>query len=333
LKARFNFGRLAGKDELYGRESELKNLIEIISVGGSAALSAIRGMGKSSLMKAASESFLERKFIWLSFESIYNSLDLAQNLINGLISAKVISENSPELSKLDDARRSMIDGGFSTSMFVETIFNGYVFTSEKLILVLDEITRARRLGRIYNWLLRILYYGIKRDRVQAIMASSEIGIIKHTIMNEQLPFYKLLNLIELKPFDQPTSLNYLFEGLEFYGASCPKPKIYEYYIISEGIPVWLSLSGLRMVEGLCNPVGMYRDDRALRYVLEQLLQLSRKEKEILRLASRRMDIGAAGTHLKRTISSLIGKGLLFKTQSGYMVPDPVMEYMLSHEII
>ncbi len=333
MKARFNFGKLAGKDDLYGRDSELKMLIQIISGGGSAALSSIRGMGKSSLIKAASENFYDRKFMWVSFESVYSSLDLAQHLFNGLLSANVISENSSELIKLDDARRNIVTSGFSASRFVETLFNEYVFTAERLILVLDEITHARRLGRLYNQLLNIIYYATKRDRIQTIMASSEIGIIHDTIKSEQLPFYNMLNLIELRPLDKPTSLNYLYEGLEFYGASCPKARIYEYYMISEGIPVWLSLSGLRMVEGLCSPDGIYRDNRALKYVLEQLVQLSKKEKEILRLISKRKNISVAGTHLKRNINSLIGKGLLIKTQSGYIVPDPVMEHMLAHDIL
>ncbi len=330
---RFNFGKLAGKEDLYDRDNEVKKLIKIMSGNSSAALSSIKGMGKSSLVRASSEYIPDKAVVWISLENVYSSLDLAQQLINGLHEARGISAINEKLNALNIAQHNMLTSSFSASSFLETYFNSNITPINGLVLVLDEITHARRLGRLYDYFLNILYHGIKRGEFQVIMTSSERGILDVTIKSKQLPFYNLLEVIELGPLDEPTSLNFLSEGLEFYGANCLKKRIYEYYQITEGIPAWLVLSGIRMVEGLCNPEGIYRDDRAIKYILAQLVELSKKEIEMLRIISRKQHLSLAGTHLKRSLNSLIGKGLITDTSSGYMVTDPIMEYMLRYELL
>jgi AAA+ ATPase superfamily predicted ATPase len=320
---------VADKDELYDRDDEKDNLIKILSNGRSVAVTAIRGMGKSSLVKASTAHI--DKVVWVDLEDVYNSLDLAQQLINGFTSQKIsgINEKAVELNKV---KQKIGAGNFSAKNFLN-IFFGSNILSDSTVIVIDEITRARILGNIYNHFMNILYRGVKEGRFQIVIISSEIGALYETLKSKQLPFSDILELIDLKPFDEPTSLNFLYDGLEFYGAKCSKWSVSEYYRVSEGIPVWLTLSGVRMVEGLCSPNGIYTDDRAVKYVLKQIVGLSKKEIEMLRLISKRQHMGLAGTHLRRSIDSLIKQGLVVKTSSGLMIPDPLMEYMLRNEIL
>ncbi|MEM0123563.1 MAG: ATP-binding protein, partial [Conexivisphaerales archaeon] len=279
------------------------------------------------------ENITDKVVIWITLENVYSSLNLVQQLIKGFYEARGISGIDEKLSGLNKMIQNMLTSSFSASSFIDAYFSSYIANVSSPVLVLDEITHARRLGRLYNHFMGVLYHGIKHGDFQVIMISSEMGAMHETIKSKQLPFDDLVEWIDLKPFDEPTSLNFLYEGLEFYGAICPKKKIYEYYRITEGIPVWLTLSGVRMVEGLCNPDGIYRDDRALKYILGQLVELSKKEIEMLRLISRKQSISFAGTHLKRNLYSLIRKGLVVNTLSSYMIPDPVIEHMLKYEIL
>lgn len=324
---------MAGRGDLYDRDEEVKKLVSILSRNSSAALSSIRGMGKSSLVRAATEYITDKAVIWISLENVYTSLDLVQQLVNGLRDSTRISGIAEKLDILNNVKHDIMTSSFSATSFLNAYFGSYITNGVMPVLVLDEIASARRLGRIYERFINILYHGVKRGEFQVIMISSEIGALLEIIKSRQPPFEGLLKWIELKPLDEPTSVNFLYEGLEFYGADCPKRRIYEYYRITEGIPVWLVLSGVRMVEGLCNPEGIYRDDRAIKYILEQLVNLSKKEMEMLRLVSRKQHLGFAGTHLKRNLYSLIRKGLVAGTPSGYMIPDPVMEHMLKYEIL
>ncbi|MGC8661547.1 MAG: ATP-binding protein [Nitrososphaeria archaeon] len=333
LKARFNFGKMVGKGDLYDRDEEVKKLVKILSENSSAALGSIKGMGKSSLAMAATEYITDKTVIWISLENVYTSLDLVQQLINGLHGAMRISGIAEKLDMLNKVKHDMLTSSFSASSFLDAYFGSYIANAGMPVLVLDEITRSRRLGRLYKHFINILYHGVKRGEFQVIMVSSEIGALLETIKSRQLPFDGLLEFIDLKPLDEPTSLNFLYEGLEFYGAECPKRRIYEYYRTTEGIPVWLALSGARMVEGLCNSEGIYRDDRAIKYILEQLVDLSKKEMEMLRLVSQKRHMGYAGTHLKRNLYSLVRRGLVATTPGGYMIPDPIMEHMLKYEIL
>jgi len=320
---------VADKEELYDRDNERDNLIKILLNGRSAAVTAIRGMGKSSLVKASMAHI--DKLVWVDLEDVYNSMDLAQQLINGFASQKIsgINEKAIELNKV---KHKIGTGNFSAKNFLDIFFDSHIL-SDSTVIVIDEITRARMLGSIYNHFMNILYHSVKEGRIQIVIISSEIGALYEALKSKQLPFGNILELIDLKPFDEPTSLNFLYDGLEFYGAKCPKWSISEYYRISEGIPVWLTLSGVRMVEGLCNPNGIYTDDRALKYVLKQIVELSKKEIEMLRLISKRQNMSLAGTHLRRSTNSLIKKGLVVKTSSGLMILDPLMEYMLRNEIL
>ncbi|MDG6926913.1 MAG: hypothetical protein JRN10_01790 [Nitrososphaerota archaeon] len=331
MRVKFNFGKPSGTEDLYDREDEVKKVISILTGNGSAALSSIRGMGKSLLVRAAAEHITDKAIVWIDLENVYSSLDLTQQLISGIHGAKGVS--GADENALNEVRQNMLTSSFSASGFLDTYFNSYIFHVDRPVLVLDEITHARRLGRLYDHLMNILYHGVKHGAFQVMMISSEMGAMLETFNSKQLPFNSLLEWVSLKPLDEPTSVNFLFEGLEFYGASCPKKMIYEYYRITEGIPVWLALSGIRMVEGLCNPEGIYRDDRSVKYVLEHLVELSKKEIEMLRLISQRQHVGLAGTHLKRSLNSLIRKGLVAGAPSGYMIPDPIMEHMLKYEIL
>ncbi|MGC8557930.1 MAG: hypothetical protein ACP5NC_02915 [Nitrososphaeria archaeon] len=329
MGTKFCINKVAGKEELYDRDNERDNLIKILSNGRSVAVTAIRGMGKSSLVKASTANI--DKVVWVDLEDVYNSIDLVQQLINGFALQKIagINEKVIELNKL---KQKIGTANFHVKNFLDIFFGSHVF-SDSTVIVVDEITRTRILGSLYNHFMNILYHGVKESRLQIIMISSEIGAVYETLKSKQLPLGDVLELIDLKPFDEPTSLNFLYDGLEFYGSKCPKWSISEYYRISEGIPVWLTLSGVRMVEGLCSPNGIYTDDRAVKYVLKQIVGLSKKEIEMLRLISKKQHMSLAGTHLRRSTNSLIKKGLVVKTSSGFMILDPLMDYMLRNEIL
>ncbi|NAY81320.1 MAG: hypothetical protein GU362_00240 [Thaumarchaeota archaeon] len=332
-RIKFSFNKPVGYMYLYDRSDEIKKLSE----SESAFLLGPLGIGKTSLLK----SYLEHKMcnaLWINgerirnFNSFVNSLkrEYSKLLKNRLAkSAGQFSELNAPLLEIESYK----EGKSDRYTFLNNFLDYLAFISDqKICLVIDDFTEIRKIGPAFLDISRAIYKVLKKRKISILLASSELGYAREILEKKDLPFKKVFSVLTLKPFGLEVSFDFLSKGLEDYGVSCPKKYIGDSYYVSEGFPLWLSLIGLRMLEGKCAPEGIYTDKRAQLFWVERLTKLSVKEKYMLRLIAKGESYRLAGPHSRRVLNSLIRRGYIIKNKQEVIV-DPVLQYLLKMELI
>jgi hypothetical protein len=332
-RIKFSFNKPVGYMYLYDRSDEIKKLSE----SESAFLLGPLGIGKTSLLK----SYLEHKMcnaLWINgerirnFNSFVNSLkrEYSKLLKNRLAkSAGQFSELNAPLIEIESYK----EGKSDRYTFLNNFLDYLAFISDqKICLVIDDFTEIRKIGPAFLDISRAIYKVLKKRKISILLASSELGYAREILEKKDLPFQKVFSVLAQKPFGLEVSSDFLSKGLEDYGVSCPKKYIGDSYYVSEGFPLWLSLIGLRMLEGKCAPEGIYTDKRAQLFWVERLTKLSVKEKYMLRLIAKGENYRLAGPHSRRVLNSLIRRGYIIKNKQEVIV-DPVLQYLLKMELI
>lgn len=333
-RIKFSFNKPVSYTYLYDRSDEIKKLSETES----AFLLGPLGIGKTSLLK----SYLIHKkcsALWINgerisnFNAFINSLkrqygELLKNILAKKESGPLSELNAPLLEI-----ESYKEGKSDRYTFLNNFLDELTFISDqKICLVIDDFTQIRKIGLAFLDISRSIYKASKKRKINILLASSELGYAKEILEKKDLPLEKAFSVLTLKPFGLEDSADFLSKGLEGYGVSCPKKYIGDSYYVSEGFPLWLSLIGLRMLEGKCNPEGIYTDRRAQLFWVEKMTRLSVKEKYILRLIAKGESYRSVGPHSRRALISLIRRGYIIKNKQEEIV-DPVLQYLLKMELI
>ncbi len=297
----FSFLKPVGIKNLFNRKKELASLL---SSTRSLVISGPFGIGKSSILKSFKE---------LNAGAVF------------------IDEKGYEDGALDLALEDLAKGQFEekTSNEVKAADNEDSKTTP--VLIMDEWLNIK-MGRGYSRRKRLLYSLIKEGAIRVIFSSSEIGLNEEALNDPQLPFGRYMELIKLSPFDLETSVEFLNDGLRYYGVSCGKKALEDAYYISEGFPLWLNLIGIIMVERRCDPLSVLRDKRAQGLVVSRLMSLGKKQREMLRALSMGHRFTDVGPHSRRVLRSLVRSGYVI-CNDGCHVVDPIMYEMLRREIV
>ena len=326
---KFAFGKPVTLRYLFDRENELNDLM---GKRGSFVYGPL-GIGKTSLIKSIPE-LAGLNSIYLNGESISSTKSLAKALKSALSAATKNLSNKKAFEGAIIEIENFMQGKSDALTFMKNFFNELSLSanSENFILLFDEFCKLRRIGPNFLYLSRELYRKVKEGHLKAVIASSEIGCSKEILDRKDLPLKLVFDPIYVKPFSYEISVDFLSKGLESYSVSCPKNNLTEAYYVSEGFPIWLSLIGMRMLEGKCDPKGIYHDPRAQSFWIKVLLNLSKKERLMLRYISKSLDFKEAGPHSRRTLKALIRRGLVIENEK-LEIADPVLYYMLKNEIL
>ncbi len=333
-RIKFSFNKPVGLRYLYDRDEELGKLLE----SKSSFLIGPLGIGKTSLLKSyVIKSGCEA--IWidgtkvLSLENFINAMKKEyKDFFKKVMDSKkttLFSELKAPMLEIENYQNGKSDSLTFVNNFLGEL--SYI-QGVKICLIIDDFTEMRKIGTAFTEIKRALYKTARKRNLNILLSSSELGYAKEILQRKDLPLQKAFFSLTVKPFNQEDSAFFISKGLEQYGVSCPKKNIGEAYYVAEGFPLWLSLIGLRMLEGKCNPQGIYTDSRTQVFWVERLSRLTSKERQILRLIAKNKSFKAAGPHSRRTLEYLIRKGYVLSNKHEHIV-DPILNYLLKFEYI
>lgn len=332
-RIKFSFDKPVSLKYLYDRNNEMEKLFQNTTIFILGPL----GIGKTSLLK--SYIIKEKcKTIWIDgakVKSFNNFIATIRREYKNLL--KKINNNE-KISFFQQEKVSILEiKNFQDKSDKFTFLSNFFeqlssIGIENICFVIDNFTEMRQIGTPFNEISRAIYWAAKKKELKIFLSSSELGYAKEILEKKDLPFQKAFFTLMIKPFNQEESTLFISKGLEQYGVACPKKYIGDAYYVAEGFPIWLSLIGLRMLEGKCIPEGIYTDKRAQAFWVERLSRLSNKERYILRLIAKGKNFKIAGPHSRRVLKSLIRKGYVISNHNEQIV-DPILNFLLKEEYI
>ncbi len=319
-RIKFSFEEPVGQKYLFDREAEL----DALGKCESCFLTGPLGAGKTSLVK----SYIERtgcSAVWIRGEKIAGSRSLVNTVIREVLKAKERSESKDDYKAAEIEIENYRDGKIDVYTFITRLFES--IEHKEVCFILDEYSALRRIGPLFNHLNRVIFAFTKKRSLRIILTSSELGYTKLLLERKDLPLGLYVKEVKVMPFKEEKSVEFIALGMEKYGHECPKKSYSRVYPVTEGFPLWLSLVGLRMLEGKCNVDGIYDDERAQAFWIKRLMSLSEKERMMLRYIAQGRKFTEIGPHSRRVLASLYMKGFVASMKEIKIV-DPVLNVLL-----
>ncbi len=220
-------------------------------------------------------------------------------------------------------------------------------TGCRAILMLDEFPFFESFG-VENsfWALRSVVQDWKESCL--IVSGSNISVMKQIASKKTSPFYLLLQIREVKPFDEKNSVKMLSGRFGKIGLKSEKGSLKLAYDLTGGFPFYLQWLGDRISD---ISSGKIISEKTVRVAFEKILNeaeavfqidissISNGERDvILEIAEGREKVnliadsigksaGVAGKNLER----LAEKGFVKKTEKGYEFNDPVLKAWMRYK--
>ncbi len=360
---KFIFGRELNLGEIYDREKEINEIIRSFDTRQPLAVIGYRRMGKSSILNAAKSLLENNNVIVVKFnlEGILNLSDYSNRLINSLIDS--ISQKYKLKYYKEEIRRKL-------NMFIGSIeqiglkFNNFEFTLKryndflenrlkaseiieniidlpekfaedlniKIMVMIDEFQYIRMLKEPFPYILRLMRSKFNEHKnVNYVISGSEMGILNEMLNSKNEPFYAFFKTIEIKSFSHGQSIDFLMAGLKTDGIKCNHEILEKIYNITSGIPAWLNLAGIDLINGKCD-VNYFLKDATYKNIINfELNSLTKNEMTLMKLLSEDIPMKEIKLSNKyRVLKSLINKGLVFNINDKYELSDSLVKYYINN---
>jgi AAA+ ATPase superfamily predicted ATPase/CBS domain-containing protein len=343
-------------DELYGREKELSEFLQLVEAKRWVVVLGPRMVGKTSLVKAANSDLENAGFkpVYVNLWGINNIDGLVRALVRGMNSSRTLFERIKDAVKRVEGI-SVGLGGFSISAPRKSFSMAWdllnVLGSEggNCVIELDEV---QELSPITKKLLQLLANIFNTYRnIIFVFTGSWFSSLK--VLLEPGPTSPLFGRspakIHLQPFEEEEAKQFLEKGFKEYNIAIEKSQISEAVEKLGGIPGRLASYGNSItVRGQSHEIALketiYEHLKIVSHELENYLQ--GKDRVAYLTALKTAIIGATWEDIRVAISTQRGFGvhdtevheilkdlrdamLIWELKGMYTVMDPLVRTLLS----
>ena len=339
-------------DDLFGREAEINQLINLIKAKRWTVILGPRMVGKSSLMKVACTA-LHLEDYHAIYVNLWATKDV-QGLLNRLIQG--ITDSKGLYTKVKDSFETLelsLKGPSARfakqpMQTVTDIFATVGRTKEKCVIALDEVhTLANISGPLQASLATIFN---TYTNVTFMFSGSMFGLIKAMLKPRPTsPLYgRSPAEIYLKPFDKKTSAAFLDCGFKEENIIVEIEQINETVEKLDGIPGWLTRYGnnrtlLQQAHKDALETTITEASRITRHELENFLSgrerrtyiavlksttVASRWSEIKEQVENRLGKQINNERLSETLKNLEGALIIEKKEGVYKIVDPILTHLL-----
>lgn len=358
-----------GKDFL-GRQKEAFELKQYLKMGQSVVLIAPRRFGKTSLVLEVLRQLKQEKhftgfvdvFAHASMPMLCHSITSEVLENNGLKKAFHYTQGSISKIMKDIKLKAIVaDFEFIVGLEDKTVsdwenLNGSIDfindfakkNKKKMVFAFDEygdILKYDKSGEI----IKLMRSKIQQQQSACYIFSGSYESVMHTLfVDNKSPFYRMARLINISYLEKNILLEYYLSVLQKYNIDMPNEQLNKLLDFLKCHPYYSQLAlqqilFLYQINGNCpskdevitqivNIDNSYlektwEDISANRENALIIKHLSSNSKGIYALASKK------GINASRSLSSLIGKGVLYKSEKEFEFYDPILKYWISKNIL
>jgi len=363
-----NVGKPVTGEELIGREKEINEIIQTIKAGQSVALIAPRRFGKTSIMMEVLNRLNHDKYYTgnidfftvpdieqLAFEITFQVLrnrkldealkKLKYNLGEILTNIKfrkevegsefILSFGKPQKDPWEQLR--------SAVRFIDSFALKY---SKKICFAFDEFGDIEKLDGTE---IIKLFRGIIQNQKQSvyIFSGSYESVMNKIFVTSKSPFYRMVKIVEpgfvkkedLIKFTEKkfNELNVLFDQDSII-RGVQLAKGHPYYVrlfIQEYYFQYLQERKILNPEAIFEKMMLSENN----YLEKLWSEISNKKEtkvvfiKIVETGRPYTGTGNKGVNISRAINELLGKGLIFNDEPGYIVSDPLLERFVKERVL
>ena len=361
---------VSGKD-LIGRESEIEEIIQLLSSGQSVVLVAPRRFGKTSLILEILNR-MSKDGYYTIYTDIFATPDL-YSLASQLTAAvldnrkfgkqfRKLKEDITSILKNVEFRQEIEDYAFvlkfnqpgqnAWELFERSIdfVNEYPGKfNKKLVAGLDEFGDIYKLNG--DSIVKFL-----RSKIQAqnntvyLFSGSYESIMDGIFVERKSPFYRLTRIVNLGYIEKDVFKNYLIKQLESIPVNIKPGYIDEILGFTNGHPYYTQLFLQELIIGY--KLSLKESFPLVHQIIDRLLIIeknyleknweelgSRRESRIILIAlAERPDIiysrvDSRSINISRTLKKLVGQGVLFQEDNKYYFADPLFRYWIRKYVL
>lgn len=349
------------KEDLFGRERELKDLEKLLETYPIVVITGLRQVGKSSLVKV----FLnENDFLHMTVDGrrLYETSEgnISSHHLTKLLGEELsrISKSQKLLNVLERVRGITVSGTsielnpkeFSLSDLLEKLNETAKRQKKKIVIFFDEAQYLRYYGhRGGSDLLALFAYCYDNfENVRFIISGSEVGLLHDFLKLEDYssPLHgRGIGFLTLRPFTFDQSVDFLMEGFREVGEKI-NFDVEEIVREIDGIVGYLVLFGVKYLEKKDKDEALKEVFHSVKALFEKEMEELRKRSErypfILKQIARGINTWSAlkniflakgdfisDSRLYSLLETLEKMSFVEKTQSEYRIVDPVFEKILS----
>ena len=343
------------REDLFGREDELKKFLKAIRSEPITLLTGIRRIGKTSLLKVCLNEldlYLYFDLRKLEFEGFSkpNFYNLLSDSMSDLLPKEKIKnylKSIEGLSIFGNQIRFNFQKAPSMIKIFQSLDDWAGNKGERIVLAFDEAQLLRYYkGKLdFESLFAYIYDNLHSTSI--VLTGSEVGLLFHYLQidNPESPLYgRSLEVVTLKPFEKRKSEEFLISGFRENKVSPGEYFIKKVVERMDGIVGWLTLLGYRSIKDGIR-------DETIDLTLEEASKLAEKELKSLResseyyfLALRAISmenrtwsgikraieawkgIPVTNAQITRTLRNLEAMGILEKADRKYRFLDPITEW-------
>jgi len=320
--------------DLFGREKELEELRKFVETEWVAVLGA-RMTGKTSLVKTFAQASRGKIVLYVNLLGVRGIKDFASRLFEALGGSRIVSrEISLKLPFLEIAK---------SSRAVEGIFSQLKGLREDLVIILDEVQELYRVSGHFLKLLKMIHD--THPRVRFIFTGSMFGLMRTLLQpSASSPMYgRKPAKIELKPFTEELSMEFLRKGFEELGVGIKEDELAEAISAFNGYVGWLTYYGnFRCIRKVSREMALEEVANEGMKVMKGELDsfLEGRDRKAYAIVLRSTALGARWSEIKRALEKEFGefnskrlsdilnvlKASMLVEERGnvYIVPDPIV---------
>ncbi len=339
--------------DLYDRENELRLLKQFSLQHPVALVLGLRRTGKTSLIKVGLKN---ERLIYIDMRKFEEKNTITySNFLTEL--QKEINKKRGKLEKLTEYLKKIKgikvgDIGIEFSLSKDRPSFGDILESmnewaegegEKLVFVIDEVQELIKM-KGYNLLPSFAYAYDNLRNISFVFAGSKIGMLYRYLKvdEEESPLFgRYMAKVELKPFTEDQSVDFLKKGFKQYRIEIPEDRLREVARRLGGIPGWLAFYGLETVNSRKDSLeevvekafklvlkefcSFVKERGSKRYVeLMKGLKLTSKWSELKRYLEIKEDKRIVDSEMDRLLTNLLDAGFVEKINNEYRIVDPIL---------
>ncbi len=304
------------KEELFGRDDELLEMLRLIEAGKWVAVLGSRMTGKSSLVKTAGFELSKHgyRFLYVNLLGVRNAEGFVSALIDAINRSKSLFEKTKDFFSMVDGLQLGV-GGLSLKASrkplhtASDIFLALGLLKENVVIALDEVQELSSFsGRLLEILGRV--FATYRN-ISFIFTGSMFGLMRTLLEpSAKSPLYgRPPARIVLSPFTADAAAEFLHAGFSELGIETDTTKIGDVLERLDGIPGWLTLYGSKAgVERLSHEVALTETGKeAEKIVIAELENfLAGRNKELYLAVMRATTYGARWGEIRKSVEARIG---------------------------